>query len=282
MSESPVSQINNGDYANWTVDEVVSWCKSTLKLPDDNSLCLSLVENDVSGSILKDLTLDDCKDLCDSNLKLAIKLKISINKLNDTSADLASEQNENINVLLKNLYTTLSHKLQEYESQYKKLRMDVLEVMKTSPSPIQHTQGDYFEQKRAHTPATHIGTATAVVKSLPDSSKSASVVATNEPLKQLRASKEDSCERVLKNAMKRHNLNDQDWKQYVLVLCYADQERILELHEKPVIIFKNLKQQGLHPSIMLRRKGDFEEVPMSNLNNHSSNDNGNLTPGGRL
>ena len=97
----------------------------------------------------------------------------------------------------------------------------------------------------------------------------------NEALKQLRASKEDSCERILKNAMKRHNLADQDWRQYVLVICYGDQERLLELNEKPVIIFKNLKQQGLHPAIMLRRRGDFEEVAMMNGSD-------NVTPGGRL
>lgn len=95
----------------------------------------------------------------------------------------------------------------------------------------------------------------------------------NEPLKQLRASKEDSCERILKNAMKRHHLNEQDWKQYVLVICYGDQERILDLEEKPVVIFKNLKQQGLHPAIMLRRRGDFEELNMSGED---------VTPGGRL
>ena len=90
-------------------------------------------------------------------------------------------------------------------------------------------------------------------------------------MKQLRASKEDSCEKVLRNAMKRHNLNEADWRQHVLVICYGDQERVLDLDEKPVQIFKSLKQQGLHPAIMLRQKGDFEEVGEMAA-----------TPGGRL
>ncbi|KAH3674858.1 hypothetical protein WICMUC_003061 [Wickerhamomyces mucosus] len=91
-----------------------------------------------------------------------------------------------------------------------------------------------------------------------------------EPLKQLRASTDDPCSKILQAAMKRHKLND-DWRNYALVICYGDKERILELDEKPVLIFKELKERGEHPAIMLRQKADFgEENKLSE------------TPGGKL
>lgn len=76
---------------------------------------------------------------------------------------------------------------------------------------------------------------------------------TNEPLKQLRASSEDSCLKILQQAMKRHHIPRDDWLKYVLVICYGDKERILKLAEKPVIIFKELQELGKHPAIMLRQ-----------------------------
>ena len=74
----------------------------------------------------------------------------------------------------------------------------------------------------------------------------------SEPLKQLRASTDDPCSKVLQAAMKRHHLND-DWRNYALVICYGDKERMLKLDEKPVQIFKELKEKGEHPAIMLRQ-----------------------------
>ncbi|CDR40384.1 CYFA0S05e00166g1_1 [Cyberlindnera fabianii] len=91
----------------------------------------------------------------------------------------------------------------------------------------------------------------------------------SEPLKQLRASTDDPCSKILQAAMKRHKLND-DWRNYALVICYGDQERILELDEKPVQIFKELKEKGEHPAIMLRQKADFSGKKLSE------------TPGGKL
>lgn len=76
---------------------------------------------------------------------------------------------------------------------------------------------------------------------------------TMEPLKQLRASSEDSCLKILQQAMKRHHISRSEWLKYVLVICYGDRERILKLSEKPVLIFKELQESGKHPAIMLRQ-----------------------------
>lgn len=80
----------------------------------------------------------------------------------------------------------------------------------------------------------------------------------SEPLKQLRASKDDSCLKVLQQAMKRHHITREDWSKYVLVICYGDKERILKLAEKPVLVFKELQELGLRPAIMLRQLAEEE------------------------
>lgn len=78
----------------------------------------------------------------------------------------------------------------------------------------------------------------------------------NEPLKQLRASTDDSCLKILQHAMKRHHIPREDWSKYVLVICYGDKERILKLAEKPVVVYKELQELGKHPAIMLRQLAD--------------------------
>jgi len=78
----------------------------------------------------------------------------------------------------------------------------------------------------------------------------------NEPLKQLRASSEDSCLKILQQAMKRYRIPRDAWSKYVLVVCYGDKERILKLAEKPVSIVKELHELGKHPTIMLRQLAD--------------------------
>lgn len=83
--------------------------------------------------------------------------------------------------------------------------------------------------------------------------------ASTEPLKQLRASSDDSCLKILQQAMKRHHIPRDDWSKYVLVICYGDKERILKLAEKPVIIFKELQELGKHPAIMLRQLAATKE-----------------------
>lgn len=73
-----------------------------------------------------------------------------------------------------------------------------------------------------------------------------------QPLKQLKASSDDTCLKVLQLAMKRHHIPRNHWSKYVLVICYGDKERILKLTEKPVIVFKELQEHGKNPAIMLR------------------------------
>lgn len=106
----------------------------------------------------------------------------------------------------------------------------------------------------------------------------------NEPLKQLRASSEDSCRKILTQAMKRHHIPEHDWSKYVLVICYGDKERILKLEERPVIIFKELQELGKHPAIMLRMLANMNDNDDDNDNEELYNDSriGDDIPGGTL
>lgn len=341
VAEIPMTEtmINHSDYKNWSVQEIVNWCIISLTITEDHVLIKNIRNNEITGDILTELSFDDCKELCNNSLHDTIKFKISINQLKDTlNIDDENEtrllqQEENMTVVLKNIYTTLSQKLQDYSTQYSKLRLDILDAVKAKPSntganisELYEVQNNHYNNNSiqqnlsrsnsnsynhnnnqtprismAYSPTSHtfqqaqlksqnqssmsINTQhhpTSPSRVLPKLKSSSNVghasSSTNEPLKQLRASKEDSCEKILKNAMKRHHLSDQDWRQYLLVICYGDQERALELNEKPVTIFKNLRQQGLHPSIMLRRRGDFEELQVnnnSNKNGTNSNQNSN-------
>lgn len=103
-----------------------------------------------------------------------------------------------------------------------------------------------------------------------------------EPLKQLRASSDDSCLKILQQAMKRHHIPRNDWSKYVLVICYGDKERILKLAEKPVPIFKELQELGKHPAIMLRQLADTIEEDNDINELYEDSRIGDEIPGGTL
>ncbi|CCE62148.1 hypothetical protein TPHA_0B04790 [Tetrapisispora phaffii CBS 4417] len=328
MSVEDKGSDNNGmvidvNCSKWSAEDVASWCVSTLDIDNESELYNNLIEQEISGDLLKELSLQDCKDLCGSaNLKLAIKFKLQLNKLlRKENDEYHKTQNETLVFSLDNLYSTLSVKLRDFQSQYVRLRMDVLDVVKSSSnsnspgnsdagmigdlyrsrsqnqsngtlSNPQHphinddnTKKDHSEQLNGKNPIHAVSrqnsTLSKVAAKAPSSSNGLNQESTgpssnSEPLKQLRASKEDSCEKILRNAMKRHHLNEEDWRQYVLVICYGDQEKALELDDSPVVTFKNLKMQGLKPTIMLRHRGDFEEF------NVGAEGKTAITPGGRL
>lgn len=121
----------------------------------------------------------------------------------------------------------------------------------------------------------------STLEASPNKHHSSSHHSSNEPLKQLRASSEDSCKKILTQAMKRHHIPEHDWSKYVLVICYGDKERILKLDERPVIIFKELQELGKHPAIMLRMLANMNE---SGLEDGSFNNSriGDDIPGGTL
>lgn len=82
-----------------------------------------------------------------------------------------------------------------------------------------------------------------------DSSPTASSVTT---FKLFRVGLNDPCYKVLPAALRKHNIQA-DWCQYCLFIIYGDQERRVQLEEKPLAILKDLDRQGKEPTIMLKR-----------------------------
>lgn len=73
-----------------------------------------------------------------------------------------------------------------------------------------------------------------------------------EIFKSFRVSMVDPCYKVLPAALKKYQINA-PWDQYALYIVYGDQERCLDMDEKPLILFKQLDKEGKKPMFMLRK-----------------------------
>ncbi|KAI9746887.1 MAG: Adaptor for signal transduction [Lichina confinis] len=73
-----------------------------------------------------------------------------------------------------------------------------------------------------------------------------------EIFKSFRVSMEDPCYKVLPAALERYRINA-DWREYALYIVHGDEERCLQLDEKPLILFKQLDREGRKPMFMLRK-----------------------------
>lgn len=78
-----------------------------------------------------------------------------------------------------------------------------------------------------------------------------------EIFKSFRVSMEDPCYKVLPAALRRYQINAPP-DQYALYIVYGDQERCLALHEKPLILFKQLDKEGKKPMFMLRKTANAQ------------------------
>ncbi|KAI1134205.1 hypothetical protein F5Y05DRAFT_422884 [Hypoxylon sp. FL0543] len=110
-------------------------------------------------------------------------------------------------------------------------------------------------------------------------SNSASV----EIFKSFRVSMDDPCYKVLPAALKKYQINA-PWDQYALYIVYGDQERCLGLHEKPLILFKQLDKEGKKPMFMLRKtntaQADAETPGSAGLSTGNARGVGYDPPGG--
>ncbi|KAI0180648.1 hypothetical protein GGR52DRAFT_578788 [Hypoxylon sp. FL1284] len=114
---------------------------------------------------------------------------------------------------------------------------------------------------------------------VPETPSAASV----EIFKSFRVSMDDPCYKVLPAALKKYQINA-PWDQYALYIVYGDQERCLGLHEKPLILFKQLDKEGKKPMFMLRKTNpapaDAETPGSAGLNPGNPRGAGYDPPGG--
>ncbi|KAI6245383.1 hypothetical protein HI914_06593 [Erysiphe necator] len=86
-----------------------------------------------------------------------------------------------------------------------------------------------------------------------------------EIFKSFRVSMDDPCYKVLPAALKKYNINA-PWEQYALYIVYGDNERCLNMDEKPLILFKQLDKEGKKPMFMLRKIAPSSEQQVDSGN----------------
>lgn len=75
---------------------------------------------------------------------------------------------------------------------------------------------------------------------------------TVEIFKSFRVSIEDPTCKVLPAALKKYDIHD-NWEDYSLYITCGEKDRVLGLDEKPLILFKQLKENGQRPMFQLRK-----------------------------
>jgi hypothetical protein len=142
-------------------------------------------------------------------------------------------------------------------------------------SQSQFPQHRLSQQQQQHAIPSKISTTKSTTTNLTSPGQESSNNVSGDTLKQLRAKTEDPCYKILQAAMRSHRLDKSEWRKYVLVICYGgDKERVLRYDEKPVVVFKELNELGLSPSIMLRQVEETDDT--GDLHDYYE------TPGGRL
>ena len=77
--------------------------------------------------------------------------------------------------------------------------------------------------------------------------------ATVETFKSFHVSSNDPCYRILPVALQKYKISA-DWRLYSLFISYGDQERLVGLDEKPLVLFKDFEGEGKRPVFILRRR----------------------------
>jgi hypothetical protein len=64
---------------------------------------------------------------------------------------------------------------------------------------------------------------------------------------------EDTCRTITPAVLRKYNIME-DWRDYLLYLVYVDGQRLIQLEEKPLLLFKELDKAGKSPIFLFRRK----------------------------
>ncbi|XBW37360.1 hypothetical protein QEN19_002940 [Hanseniaspora menglaensis] len=236
--------------------------------------------------IFKDLDSEDLDDILnslvsineDKNLKnfLLITLKLLVNKVKNEYIK-KDDDNLVIDNQIFDLFLQIDNKLDHTVVQFNDFKQKLF-------AEISINKGNDQPEPQSTAASPKLTPAASMTTLTPQYIKSSQASSSNqqsqmqepsgeEPFKQLKASKQDSSQKILMNAMIKHNIPLSKLNDYVLIISYQDKEIIMTEQDKPVEIFKNLKKRGYQPAIMLR------EIDKINAALEESN---NVTPGGRL
>lgn len=259
------------------------------------------IHNIYNYEIFCQLEVDDLNEILsslmslnkDSKLKrrLLVELKILINKTLDGVKSTAVDVRTFNDTTIKDLFLQQDSKIDSLNitfQDFKKRLFD--EITKNDPSDL---------SKKTLTPTRSVSSMSVTQphsegNSKPSLNTAPSLTTLNptrptqggkgngdEPFKQLKASKQDSSQKILMNAMLKHNIPLSRLDEYVLIISYQDKEIIMTEDDRPVEIFKTLKKKGYQPAIMLREVDKLNRG-FAALSDMDSGNDGNNTPGGRL
>ncbi|VDC00981.1 unnamed protein product [Peniophora sp. CBMAI 1063] len=136
-----------------------------------------------------------------------------------------------------------------------------------SPQRAEHTASS------SSTPTSNIsqGTAQAQATPTPTTTSSANGSRNGPPrptrqessdnLKSFKVSLEDPAWKVLPAALRKYKINNDDWQNYAMFICYGPPnnriERCLSYDEKPLLLFQKLKDASKNPVFMLKHIKDI-------------------------
>lgn len=86
---------------------------------------------------------------------------------------------------------------------------------------------------------------------------SSSMSTSSDNLKSFKVSLEDPAWKVLPAALKKYKINNDDWQNYAMFICYGQTERCLSYDEKPLLLFQRLKDAKKNPVFMLKHIKDI-------------------------
>ncbi|KAH8111008.1 hypothetical protein DFH11DRAFT_708600 [Phellopilus nigrolimitatus] len=79
----------------------------------------------------------------------------------------------------------------------------------------------------------------------------------SDNLKSFKVSLDDPAWKVLPAALKKYKINNDDWQNYAMFICYGSTERCLSYDEKPLLLFQKLKDAKKNPVFMLKHIKDI-------------------------
>ncbi|CAG7851712.1 SubName: Full=Related to MAP kinase pathway-interacting protein {ECO:0000313/EMBL:CCA68748.1} [Serendipita indica DSM 11827] len=76
-------------------------------------------------------------------------------------------------------------------------------------------------------------------------------------IRSFKVSLEDPAWKVLPAALKKYKINNEDWQNFAMFICYGNTERCLSYDEKPLLLFQKLKEAKKNPVFMLKHIRDI-------------------------
>ena len=138
--------------------------------------------------------------------------------------------------------------------------------MNSNVSSTRNPNNNTFSSASTVVPSAHSSmngiSTTPVPTSATGGSGSSADTPSVEIFKSFRVGLDDPCHKVLPAALRKYNIQA-DWRQYALYIVYGDQERCVDLDEKPLALFKDLDREGKKPMFMLRKLAPATDTPSS-------------------